>query len=140
MKKAMKKIASILLVAVLLSVASIPAYAAEMEEIEPQEIQEQYIEITPYWTNIASIKPYINVSSGTASYTASVSVYSFVSSYKVTATIQKQNLWWWDDVTSSSKTYSTSNSNLSGTHSVGSGTFRLKVSVEVNGETVTVYS
>lgn len=143
MKSAIKRFMRLLLTAVVaFSLSAIPAYAAEptQQEETTQEFAEQSTVITPYWANIASIKPYISVSGGTASITASVSGYSNVTSLKITATIQKQTLWWWDDVKSFSKTIYSSSGTLSDSYAVGSGTFRLKVTVTADSETATVYS
>lgn len=144
MKRTMKKIVSLCLFAVLLSVTAVPAYASEPTEPEEtiqEEMTEQAVEISPYWANFASIKAYIDVnSSGTANFTASVSGYSSISSLKITATIQKQTLWWWDDVKTFSKTIYSSSGTYSDSHYVGSGTYRLKVTVTAGGETATVYS
>ena len=136
MKSTMKRIVSLMLVMTVLSVMYIPASAREAE-LPPQELESKSAEIRPFWANIASVKPYISVSGGTASVMAIVSTYT--NSFSVTATIQKKNLLSWSDVKSVSKTFYSKTGTLSDSYYVGSGTFRLKVTVTASSETTTVY-
>lgn len=101
--------------------------------------------ITPYWVVLGSVKPYMSVSNGTASFSVSVSGYASCTSFKVTATIQKSNLFWYDDVKTFTKTYYSSSGTFSDSYSVGSGTYRLKANVisyqnGVEKDNVTLYS
>lgn len=138
MKSAIKKVISLMLVLTVLSVMYIPASASETNQMSPLELENQSVEIRPFWANIASVKPYISISGGTASIAAIVSVYT--NSFSVTATIQKKNLLSWSDVKSFSKTFYSKTGTLSDSYYVGSGTYRLKVTVTAGGETTTVYS
>ena len=138
MKSVIKKIVSLILVLTVLSALYIPASANETDLLPPPELESQSAEIRPFWANIASVKPYISVSGGTASISAIVSVYT--NSFSVTATIQKKNLLSWSDVKSFSKTFYSKTGTLSDSYYVGSGTFRLKVTVTAGSETTTVYS
>ena len=60
-------------------------------------------------------------------------------------TLQKKVLWWWDDVTSWSATYSSETASMSETHNVGNGTYRVKTEFTItandgNTESITSYS
>jgi len=146
MKKKLQKLTSLIMaIAMVLTCAAVTAGAEESEEESLGATEQADIEIGLYWAELMSIKPSINVSNGKASVIASVSAYSNITSLKITATIQKSNILWWSDVKTFTKTCTGSTGTLSESYSVGSGTYRLKVTVTAyqNGvvkETVTVYS
>lgn len=162
MKKYIKKVTSLLLALLLLSVVALPVMGAEaalpvtekqaldapvlfVQDVSGMDIegaekklvevgQNEYLLLAQpgnslYWVAIASIKPSITVSGGTANIAVVVSGYTNCTSIKITATIQKKNLWWWDDVKSFTETTSGSSARLSKSHSVGSGSFQLVANV-----------
>ncbi len=63
---------------------------------------------------------------------------------EITMTLEKKTLWWWSEEESWSQTYNNYRGTLTKTHSVGSGTYRVKaVYVVYSGtqsETITSYS
>ncbi len=66
-------------------------------------------------------------------------------SISIEMTLQKKVLWWWDDVTSWSATYSSATASMGETHNVGNGTYRVKTEFTItandgNTETITGYS
>ena len=73
-----------------------------------------------------------------------VSGYSLATSIKMTLTLQKKVLWWWDDVTEWSDIAPNSRLSMSESTSIGSGTYRAKLVAVVcsgtNSETIEGYS
>ena len=101
--------------------------------------------IEPHWIAISTIQPSVSVNNGTANMVINVSGYSNCTSIKITGTIQKKTLWWWDDVQTYTQTYSGTSARMSKSYSGGSGTYRVKAHVisYINGaekDNDTVYS
>lgn len=95
-----KKILSILLVLVcLVSVLSLPVYAADDPDDEGI--------ITPYWTNIASISNTITVSGSSAECSYYIRAYTNVAKITVNSTLERYINGDWSSVYPHSKTYNT---------------------------------
>lgn len=147
MKKLLKKsLAIILMLSLCLSMTAVTASAEGVVQEPPEPAENaQDSGISLYWSQLVSVKPYISVSNGTASISGIATASANITSLKITATIQKKGLLFWSDVKTFTKTFYTYYGTLSDSYYVGSGTYRLSVTVTAyqNGvakETVTVTS
>lgn len=144
MKDLTKRLLSILLALTIVFTGVISVSAAETTYEEP-ELQEEYIEITPFWTYLMQITNNLDVSGGMASIYVDVSAVSSITSIKIQTTLQKSNFLWWDDVAYFSGTYAGRYGKLSKSYAAPSGSYRTMTTVTTyqNGtakETATVYT
>lgn len=102
--------------------------------------------VQPRYNYCSNANVKLTISGGTAYCKSGVSCYAnLTSSVSVDMTLQKKVLWWWDDVTSWSATYSSETASMSETHNVGNGTYRVKTEFTItandgNTESITGYS
>ena len=108
-----KKILSIFLTVLLLAI--IPLSASAEASVQPR------------YTFVASEFVDLSISGGVAYADCDVTGYSNVTSIKVTMTLQKKTLWWWEDVTEWSSITPSKSIVMSESTSVGSGTYRVKM-------------
>ncbi len=87
----------------------------------------------------------LTISNGTATCISRLTgILGTTTKIEITMTLEKKTLWWWSEEESWSQTYNYHQATLTKTHSVGSGTYRVKaVYVVYSGtqsETITSYS
>ena len=104
-----------------------------------------YSEIQPCYSYTSSIKATLNNSNGKALCAGSVTGYNGkTTKIKITMTLQKKTLLWWNEVENWSSTVNNYKSTLEKIATVGSGKHRVKVEAVVysgsSSETITVYS
>ena len=125
-----KKILSIFLAVLIL--VMIPINSSAQSVIQPR-----YLYTSSHTTNLI-------INNDVAIVESCVNGYSEATSIKMTVTLQKKVLWWWDDVTEWSNIAPRNYLSISESTTVGSGTYRAKlVAVVCSGtesETIEGYS
>lgn len=100
--------------------------------------------VQPRYTYTGSHSTKLVINDNVAIVESYVSGYSTATSIKMTVTLQKKVLWWWDDVTEWSNIAPRNYLSISESTTVGSGTYRAKlVAVVCSGtesETIEGYS
>ena len=100
--------------------------------------------VQPRYTYTGSHSTTLFIQNNTAIVESVISGYSTVTSVKMTLTLQKKVLWWWDDVAEWSDITPNRTLEMSESTTVGSGTYRAKmVAVVCSGtesETIEGYS
>lgn len=103
-------------------------------------------DVQPRYSYCRSMSVNLSFSDGSAICRSRCDGYKDLTDFiSVEMTLQKKVLWWWDDVTSWSATYSSATASMSETHNVGSGTYRVKTEFTITAndgdtETITGYS
>lgn len=100
--------------------------------------------VQPRYTYTAMHSTNLVINNDVAVVESYVSGYSTVTSVKMTLTLQKKVLWWWDDVTEWSNIAPRNYLSISVSTTVGSGTYRAKLFAVVcsgtESETIEGYS
>lgn len=102
-------------------------------------------QISVYYNYTQGKSASLKIQNGVATCGSSITGYSGVTTkIKITMYLEKRTLWWWNEVTSWTKTVNGDYANLSKNHTVSSGTYRLRVVYTVysgnSSETITGYS
>lgn len=108
-----KKIISILLIALIL--ISVPLAVSAETSVQPR------------YTYVSYHSTALVIKNDVAYVESSVDGNSSVTSVKMTLTLQKKVLWWWDDVTEWTDITPSRTLTMSESTSVGSGTYRVKL-------------
>lgn len=132
------------LVAVMIFVSGIPAYAKETGAEEITRDRGEYIEeYTNFARNavIRTCSASLAISGSTATCAGTGSAYaSMASSVKLNMYLEKKSGTSWGTVTSWSTTAASSTAVINKTHTISSGTYRVRIVCTAGGESVTVYS
>lgn len=128
-----KRIASLILAFVLVFVGSIAVNA----EVTDNAVQ-------PRYSYTSSTVNALTISNGVATCSAQLTGYSNVTKIRITMTLQKKGLLWWNEVDTWTATYYQTYAVMSKTADVNSGKYRVKVEFTVtagsNSEDITTYS
>ena len=135
----MKKIISLLITVVLLLTTMTAGLSAQAAAIDNGES-----EIMPCYTYTSEHSSVIGLNGSTATCESYVSGYSNVTKITMKMTLQKKTVLWWSEVTSWSTTVNSDYALLTKTKSLGSGTYRIKMTATVysgsSSENITGYS
>lgn len=101
--------------------------------------------ISVYYSYISNNRASLEIKGGSASCYSEITGYSGITTkVKITMYLEKKTLWWWNEITSWTKTANVCHTTLSKKYTVSSGTYRLRVVYTVysgnSSETITVYS
>ena len=112
-----KKLLSILLTLLILILVPLSVYAETT-------VQPRYAHVMSHMTDLI-------INSDVADIESFISGDSYVTSIKMTLTLQKKILWWWDDVEEFSDITPSNSIEMYETTIVGSGTYRVKMTARV---------
>lgn len=100
--------------------------------------------VNPRYSYVAEHYTSLSISNNVASVVSVLHGNSLTTSIKITLTLQKKVLWWWDDVTEWSDITPSNSLTMSESTTVGSGTYRAKMVALVcsgtESETIEGYS
>lgn len=100
--------------------------------------------IQPLYDYTSSTSVNMVIKNGTANCSAQLVGYASTDKIKITLTLQKKTLLWWNEVDTWTTTYYTNVATISKSCSVGSGTYRVKAEFTAycgsDSETITTYS
>ena len=138
-----RKILSIVLAMLLLFTSSIVASAESINTDIIENISSEET-VQPRYNYTSSTTVNLVISNNKANCTSRLIGYQSTTKIVITMTLEKKTLFWWNDVETWTGTYNASVAELFKSHSISSGTYRIKTEFVVysgsKSETITTYS
>ena len=117
------------------------AAPAQTDLVEKIPVEET---VQPMYKYTATALVSLSILNNTAQCISQISGYQSVTKVNITMTLEKKTLFWWSDVEKWTATYNSPVAQFAKSHSVKSGTYRVKTKFIVysgnNSETITAYS